>query len=122
MNTETLEIAQRDLKHIWHPCSQMKDYESFLPLEIERAEGSYLILRNGQRVIDAISSWWCKSLGHGHPRLKRALLSQADRFEHVIMANTTNSSIVALSEKLASLTQNLNKVFYASEGSSEKLL
>ena len=102
---------------IWHPCSQMKDYETFKPLQIESAQGSYLKLKNGQKVIDAISSWWCKSLGHNHPALRVALLTQLDKFEHVILANTTNETIEKLSEKLVSLMPHLNKVFYAGDGS-----
>lgn len=111
-------LIDRDLKHVWHPCSQMKDYETFQPLIVKSANGSYLELDNGKKVIDAISSWWCKSLGHGHPRLKNALIKQADRFEHVILANTTNDVITLLSEKLANLTTTLTKVFYAGDGSS----
>lgn len=111
-------LIERDLNHVWHPCSQMKDYEVFKPLAIAQANGSWLTLQDGRKVIDAISSWWCKSLGHQHPRLKQALLRQLDQFEHVILANTTNETIVTLSEKLANLTTSLNKVFYASEGSS----
>ncbi len=107
-----MSLIQRDLQHIWHPCSQMKDYETFAPLEISHAEGAYLYLSDGRRIIDAISSWWCKSLGHQHPRLKAALLQQADKFEHVILANTTHEIIVTLAEKLAGLTQKLDKVFF----------
>lgn len=108
----------RDLKHIWHPCSQMKDYESLPPLCIEKAEGSYLYTTDGKAVIDAISSWWCKSLGHGHPRIKKAVRAQLDKFEHVIMANTCNKTLVMLSEKLAELALPLDKIFYADNGST----
>lgn len=113
-----MNLITRDLNSIWHPCSQMKDYETFLPLPVASAEGAYITLENGHKIIDAISSWWCKSLGHGHPRLKNALKEQLDKFEHVIFANTTNETIVCLSEKLTQLTSSLKKVFYASEGSS----
>lgn len=109
---------QRDLRHIWHPCSQMKDYESFPPLVIRGAEGCYLQLTDGTKIIDAVSSWWCKSLGHGHPRIKAALIRQAERYEHVIGANTCQDVLVLLSEKLCQLCPGLTKVFYASEGSS----
>ena len=111
-------LIARDLKHIWHPCSQMKDYESFPPLEVISASGSYLKLANGKHIVDAISSWWCKSLGHNHPRLNAALISQVEKFSHVILANTTNKTIVALAEKLALLTKTLDKIFFASDGSS----
>lgn len=101
---------------IWHPCSQMKDYEEFAPLEISKAHGSYLFTSDGHSVIDAISSWWCKSLGHGHHKLKAALLRQIEKFEHVILANTTNDTIYDLSILISQLTHGLSKVMYASDG------
>ena len=113
----SMDLQSRDIRHVWHPCTQMKDHETFKLLEIIGARGCYLELRDGRRIIDAISSWWCKSLGHAHPRLKRAMLNQIEKFEHVILANTTNETIVTLSEKLSRLSPALNKVFYASDGS-----
>lgn len=113
-----MHIIDRDLRHIWHPASQMKDYEQFHPLVIQRAYGPYLELENGERIIDAISSWWCKSLGHNHSRIKRALIEQVEQFEHVIAANTCQRVLVELSEKLANLTATLPRVFYAGDGSS----
>ena len=65
----------------------MKDYEQFKPLVVNRAYGSYIELSNGKKIIDAISSWWCKSLGHNHPTLKHALVEQLERFEHVIFVH-----------------------------------
>ena len=112
-----MNLINRDLKHIWHPCSQMKDYETFKPIEITKAKGPYLIQPDGKKIIDAISSWWCKSLGHNNSKLKKALIRQANKFEHIILANTTNNTIVQLAEKLASLTENLKKVSFASDGS-----
>lgn len=40
-------LIQRDLKHIWHPCSQMKDFEHQPPLVINKAAGSYLYTPEG---------------------------------------------------------------------------
>lgn len=106
-----------DLKHNWHPCSQMKDYERFKPLSIKRAYDCYIELSDGQKLIDATSSWWCKSLGHNHPDLKKALMDQIVQFEHVIFANTTYETIAKLSQSLASIMPGLDKVFYAGDGS-----
>lgn len=110
------ELISRDLKHVWHPCMQMKDFESCPPIVIERAEGSYLYTNQGP-LIDAISSWWCKSLGHGHPAVIRAIEDQLHRFEHVIAANTTHPLMVELAEELTDITQKQH-VFFASDGSS----
>lgn len=110
-------LSERALNHIWFPCSQVKDYESLPPIAVKSAEGSLLTLESGEVVIDAISSWWCKSLGHRHPRIQHALKKQLEQFEHIIGTNTVNETLTALSEKLASLHPGLDKVFYASEGS-----
>ncbi len=102
----TDELIQRDLAVLWHPCAQMSDYrgpDGFAPLHIVSARGSRLHLADGRQIIDAISSWWCKSLGHGHPKLKQALIAQARAFEHVILANTTNEPVVRLCERLLTL-------------------
>ena len=78
----------------------MRDYDDFPPLEIVSAAGSRLRLADGSEILDAISSWWCKALGHGHPHLAAALRAQLDTFEHVITANTTNAPLVRLCERL----------------------
>lgn len=109
-------LIQRDLKHIWHPCSQMKDFEQFPPIIIEKAKGSYLHTNKGV-IIDAISSWWCKSLGHNHPAVVDAIQKQLHSFEHVIGANTTHPKLIELGEKLSLLTHKQH-VFFASDGSS----
>jgi adenosylmethionine---8-amino-7-oxononanoate aminotransferase len=110
------QLISKDLKHIWHPCSQMKDFETCPPLVIERAQGSYLYTDKGP-LIDAISSWWCKSLGHGHPAVLEAIRNQADRFEHVIGANTTNTALAELGEQLAEITGKQH-AFFASDGAT----
>ena len=35
-------IGERDLRHIWHPCPQMKDYEQLPPMVIDHAKGACL--------------------------------------------------------------------------------
>lgn len=114
VNTD--QLIAKDLKHIWHPCSQMKDFETFPPIVVNKAQGSYLYTNKGP-VIDAISSWWCKSLGHGHPAVIAAIKNQLDCFEHVISANTTHPAAVELAEKLSEITGKQH-VFFASDGSS----
>lgn len=109
-------LIEKDLKHIWHPCTQMKDLQQTPPLVVNHAKGSYLYTDQGP-IIDALSSWWCKSLGHGHPAIIAAIKEQLDRFEHVISANTTHPLLVELGEKLAAMSQKQH-VFFASDGSS----
>jgi adenosylmethionine-8-amino-7-oxononanoate aminotransferase len=96
-------LAERDLATFWHPASQMRHYHAFPPVEVVGAQGSRIQLADGRTILDGISSWWCKSLGHGHPRLRQALVAQLDRFEHVIVAGTTSAPLVRLCERLLAL-------------------
>ena len=52
------ELVKRDLKTLWHPCTQMKDHENYPLIPIQRAQGVYLEDFEGNRYLDAISSWW----------------------------------------------------------------
>lgn len=113
-----MSILEKAIKYIWYPAAKMEDYQIFKPLEVKRAYGSYIEMHDGHRVIDAISSWWCKSLGHCHPRLQNALVEQMYKFEHVMQPHMAHETIANLSEKLSALTNNLSKTFYASDGSS----
>jgi acetylornithine/succinyldiaminopimelate/putrescine aminotransferase len=54
-------------------------------LEVERAEGPFLYLADGRRVIDFISGIAVSSLGHRHPAVLEAIRSQLDRHLHVMV-------------------------------------
>ena len=107
MDPTSNDLARRDLEVFWHPCSQMRDYRAFPPLAIAGADGVRLRLTDGREIFDAISSWWCKALGHRHPRLMAALRAQTEAFEHVITANTTSESLVRLCERLLAAANGL---------------
>ncbi|MHA7841238.1 MAG: adenosylmethionine--8-amino-7-oxononanoate transaminase [Gammaproteobacteria bacterium] len=102
---------------LWHPCMQAKDLDAYPPMEVVYAQGDTFTLKSGQQLIDGIASWWCKSLGHNHPRLKAALHRQTQHFEHVINANTTSELLRTLGNKLCSLAPHYKKVLFASDGS-----
>jgi adenosylmethionine-8-amino-7-oxononanoate aminotransferase len=108
-----------DLRHVWHPCSQMKDFEDFPPLRITRGRGVHLYDSRGRKYIDGISSWWVNLLGHNNPRLTRALCAQAKKLEHVIFAGCTHEPAVRLARELARVAPaGLTRVFFADNGSS----
>ena len=110
---------QRDLAHLWHPCTQMKDHESLPLIPIRRGEGVWLEDFEGRRYLDAISSWWVNLFGHANPRINAAVKAQLDDLEHVILAGFTHAPAVELAERLVAITpEGLNRVFYADNGSS----
>ncbi len=110
-------LLARSLQSVWHPCTQMKQHETFPLIPIQRGEGVWLYDADGQRYLDGISSWWVNLFGHNNPRIKDAIKSQLDQLEHVMLAGFTHEPVVALSEKLSELT-GLGHAFYASDGAS----
>ncbi len=116
---EYQDIVRYDRQHVWHPCSQEKDYELQPPIPVERGEGVYLIDKAGRRYIDGVSSWWVNLFGHNPPRLNRALKDQVDRISHHIFAGFTHEPAVELARRLSELTPgNLSRVFFADNGSA----
>ena len=117
MNNQTM--VQRDLKVLWHPCSQMKDHESVPLIPIKSGQGVWLEDFEGKRYLDAISSWWVNIFGHANPVINQAVKQQLDTLEHVILGGFTHEAAVTLAEKLVEITPpGLDKCFYADNGSS----
>ncbi|MGA7802279.1 MAG: adenosylmethionine--8-amino-7-oxononanoate transaminase [Gammaproteobacteria bacterium] len=112
-------LIERDLAVLWHPCTQMKDHERLPMIPIRRGEGVWLEDYDGNRYLDAISSWWVNLFGHCNPRINAALREQLETLEHVILAGFSHEPAVRLSERLAQITPpGLNRSFYAENGSS----
>ena len=113
------ELVEQDLCYIWHPCSQMKDYESLPPIVVERGEGVRLFDKNGKEYIDIVSSWWCNLLGHCNPKINAAVKEQIDRLEHVIFANFTHEPAIELCEELVKIIPSgLCKFNFSDNGSA----
>jgi adenosylmethionine-8-amino-7-oxononanoate aminotransferase len=109
----------RDLAHVWHPCTQMKDHEQLPLIPIRRGRGAWLEDYSGQRYLDAISSWWVNLFGHANARINAAVHEQLDELEQVILAGFTHEPVIALSEALSAIAPaGLTRCFYADNGSS----
>ena len=114
-----LDLKNRDLDVLWHPCTQMKDHETLPLIPIKKAHGVYLEDFEGNRYIDAISSWWVNMFGHTNKYINEKIKEQLDTLEHVILAGFTHEQVVRLSERLVKLTPDgLEKCFYSDNGSS----
>jgi|TARA_A100001015_G_scaffold152139_1_gene168662 adenosylmethionine-8-amino-7-oxononanoate aminotransferase len=110
------EIIRKDQQFVWHPYSSLTD--PIPAYEVVSAEGVYLQLADGKRLIDGMSSWWCAIHGYNHPELNAAAKDQIDRMSHVMFGGITHAPAVSLCEKLVDITpQGLNKVFLSDSGS-----
>jgi adenosylmethionine---8-amino-7-oxononanoate aminotransferase len=117
--TRNDDLTRRDLSVVWHPCTQMKDHERLPMIPIRRGEGVWLEDFDGNRYLDAISSWWVNLFGHANSHINRRIRDQLDELEHVILAGFTHEPVVRLSEKLVRITPpGLARCFYADSGSA----
>jgi adenosylmethionine---8-amino-7-oxononanoate aminotransferase len=104
---------------VWHPCTQMKVHETLPLVAIARGEGAWLVDFDGNRYLDAVSSWWVNLFGHGEPRINAAIRAQLDTLEHAMLAGFTHRPVIELSERLAQLAPHgLGHAFYGSDGAS----
>ena len=110
-------LLTRDKESVWHPFTQLVN--GFAHIAVKEARGVYLYTEDGQKIIDAVSSWWVNLHGHSHPEIARAIAEQAQRLEHVIFAGFTHEPAVELAENLLNiLPHNQSKVFYSDNGST----
>jgi adenosylmethionine---8-amino-7-oxononanoate aminotransferase len=110
---------ERDLAHVWHPCTQMKDHETVPMIPLRSGSGVWLEDFEGRRYIDGISSWWVNLFGHANPRINAAVHAQLDQLEHAIFAGFTHAPAVTLAEELLRLAPpGLNRCFFADNGSA----
>ena len=114
-----MNLVEEDLKYIWHPCSQMKDYEKLRPIIIDHGKGVYLYDKDGKEYIDIVSSWWCNLLGHCNPAINQCIKEQLDKLEHVIFANFSHEPAIKLCEELIKvIPKGLKKFNFADNGSA----
>ena len=113
------EMVARSIAAVWHPCTQMKSHERFPLVPVARAEGVWLHDFDGNRYLDAVSSWWVNLFGHAHPAIDAAVRDQVGRLEHVMIAGFTHAPVVELAERLSKIAPGkLGHAFFASDGAS----
>ncbi|WP_342804580.1 adenosylmethionine--8-amino-7-oxononanoate transaminase [Alteromonas sp. M12] len=116
MNKSNLTDIEFDQKHIWHPYTS-----AINPLpcyEVESAEGVFLKLKDGERLVDGMSSWWATIHGYNHPELNKAANKQLEKMSHVMFGGITHKPAIDLCRSLVDITpEGLERVFLADSGS-----
>ena len=105
------------MSNIWLPFTQMK-LSKGLPV-VTKAKGSHLTLETGDKIIDAISSWWVITHGHCDPDIVKAVQKQAETLDQVLFANFMHKPALDLTKEILSLMpKKISKVFFSDDGST----
>jgi adenosylmethionine-8-amino-7-oxononanoate aminotransferase len=115
----SVDHAQLDRDHLWHPFTQQRGWAEEEPLMVERAEGTDLIDGEGRRYIDGVSSLWCNVHGHRHAGIDAALGEQLGKVAHSTMLGLSHPGGAELAGRLVDLAPpGLSRVFYSESGST----
>jgi adenosylmethionine-8-amino-7-oxononanoate aminotransferase len=102
---------------VWHPFTQHALEPAMR--RIVKTEGSSLFDEDGNRILDAISSWWVITHGHRHPAIMAAIREATEVYDQVIFAEFTHEPAEALAEGLLAFAPpGLQHVFYSDSGST----
>lgn len=120
MSNLTTEILREyDRRFVWHPFTQMRDWESEEQLVITRGEGSWLIDSDGNRYLDGVAAIWTNVHGHCRPEINDAIKFQVDRLEHSTLLGLAGEQPAILAKRLIDIVpEGLSRVFYSDNGST----
>lgn len=112
------ELVRKDKKFLWHPFTQMKDWQKETPVVIKSAKGMWLEDTEGRRYLDGVSSLWCNVHGHQVPEIDAAVRAQLGKVAHSTFLGLSNVPAIELAEELIKIApKGLTRVFYSDSGS-----
>lgn len=115
--------------HFYYICCMISHRQLFLEhvaqcseepmgLEIEKANGMYLIGHDKKRYLDLIAGIAVSNLGHRHPEVHRAIIKQLKKYTHLMVyGEMIQSPQVKLAKKLADvLPTPLSSTYFVNSG------
>ncbi|GFO66448.1 adenosylmethionine-8-amino-7-oxononanoate aminotransferase [Geomonas limicola] len=116
---DTATLRKYDSDYLWHPFTQMSEWEGADNLVITKGEGCYLVDSEGNRYLDGVAAIWTNVHGHCRAEINEAIKEQVDRLEHSTLLGLTNDRAAHLAKRLIDIAPpGLAKVFYSDNGST----
>ncbi len=98
-------LEEVDKKHIWHPFTQMKEWENEKQIIIAEGRNCHLIDMEGRTYLDGVSSLWVNIHGHGKKEIDEAIKRQIDKISHSTLLGLSNIPAIELAEKLVRIIE-----------------
>ena len=112
-------LERLDKQYLWHPFTQMRDWEKEPQVIIESGKGNWLVDTQRKRYLDGISSLWVTVHGHRKKELDQAVTKQLKKIAHTTLLGLSNVPAILLAEKLVAIApKGLSRVFYSDSGST----
>jgi len=109
-----MNILDIDKQFVWHPYNSLPSKTKIL--SVKRTYAQTIVLEDGTKLVDGMSSWWSAIHGYNHPKLIKAIKKQSKKMPHIMFGGLTHQPAAKLCKTLAQLT-NLPSVFLADSGS-----
>jgi len=108
-----------DQRYVWHPFTQMRDWEAEPPVVITKGEGSWIVDSDGNRYLDGVAAIWTNVHGHCRREINEAIKRQVDRLEHSTLLGLAGEQPSLLAKRLIDIApEGLSRVFYSDNGST----
>jgi len=127
-------LEDSDRRFLWHPFTQMKEWEQEAPVIIAGGRDCFIRDIRGKWYLDGVSSLWVNIFGHRREEIDEAIKAQVERISHSTMLGLSNVPAIRLAEKLIPLANSgygeaeaaggadqdrtLSRVFYSDNGST----
>jgi adenosylmethionine-8-amino-7-oxononanoate aminotransferase len=119
LDAKTSRLARWDHTYLWHPFTQMQEWEQEQPVIISRGKGAYVFDTEGRRYLDGTSSIWVNIHGHRHAALDQALRTQLNQIAHSTLLGLSSPPAIELARELIRIApRGLSRVFYSDNGST----
>lgn len=112
-------LEAKDLEHLLHPATNLKQHQADGPVVYARGKGVYIWDTRGKQYLEGMAGLWCTALGYGEEELVEAATRQMRTLSYSqLFGGKANEPSVLLAEKLKSIAPfDAGRVFFGLSGS-----